>query len=240
VNSGLKRVLRELSPPVLWRLAHASKAAARRFRSSGNVQQKGGDGTHQELDIYWDPKMAELLETWGEGNAWNEIRMLLLAREGKVLDIACGTGKVMTIVQSNPGLEVHGCDISDFLISKAIQRGLPAANLRVCDATNMPYDKGFFDFGYSIGSLEHFTEDGIDRVFHGCNRVVSGMSFHMIPVSRSDKNEGWITPQQAYFNNSVTWWTDKARRAFREVEVLDSVWCDERSVGKWLVCFSGN
>ena len=198
----------------------------------------GGNGGKQELDLYWDPRMAELLESWGEGNAWNEIQLLLTGRQGGVLDIACGTGRVMAIVQADKSLEVHGCDISDFLISKAIQRGLQAENLKVCDATQMPYGDRTFDFAYSIGSLEHFTEDGIDRVFQGCNRVVNGMSFHMIPVSRSGNNEGWIVPYQAYFNNSVSWWVDKASRIFQTVEVRDSTWCDERSLGKWLVCTS--
>lgn len=231
-------MIRELTPPVLWRLARVSKTAAKRLLPIGTDRKASGGGTHQELDIYWDPNMAALLETWGEGNAWNEIQMLLTAREGRVLDIACGTGRVMSIVQRNSKLDVHGCDISDFLISRAVQRGLPAGNLKVCDATKMPYDEASFDYGYSIGSLEHFTEEGIDQVFQGCNRVVNGISFHMIPVSRSNRNEGWIVPYQAYFNNSVTWWTEKASRIFRNVEVLDSVWCDERSLGKWLVCYS--
>jgi len=236
VNPELRLILKDLTPPLLWRLARAAKAATARLRSTGAGQRVSGDGGHQELDIYWDPKMAELLETWGEGNAWHEIRLLLTGRQGKVLDIACGTGKVMSIVQAACGLEVHGCDISDLLISKALERGLSAAILRVCDATQMPYEADFFDFAYSIGSLEHFTEVGIDQVFHGCNRVVNGMSFHMVPVSRSGNNEGWITPYQAYFNNSVSWWTERAHRTFSHVDVVDSIWSDDRSLGKWLVC----
>src|SRR5689334_19191533 len=45
----------------------------------------------QALDVYWDAQMAAILETWGIGNAWNEIQLLLLNARGTVLDIACGT-----------------------------------------------------------------------------------------------------------------------------------------------------
>lgn len=217
----LKALLKGLTPPLLLALARRS-----------------APGKRDHLDIYWDPGMAQLLESWGEGNAWHEIRLLLGGRQGKVLDIACGTGKVMGIVQANARLEVHGCDISDYLISKARERGLAADRLTVCDAARLPYPDRSFDYAYSIGSLEHFPEEGIDQVFRECARAVKKLSFHMIPVSRDGRDEGWITPYQGYFNNGTQWWTAKARRVFREVAVLDSIWSDERSVGKWLVCES--
>ena len=213
----LKSLLKGLTPPLLWGLARRKRA---------------------HLDIYWDPGMAQLLETWGEGNAWHEIRLLLVGRRGKVLDIACGTGRVMALVQENAALEVHGCDISDYLIARARERGLHAERLTVCDATRLPYPDGSFEYAYSIGSLEHFPEEGIDQVFRECARTVKKLSFHMIPVSRDGREQGWITPYQGYFNNGTQWWTAKALRVFRAVAVLDSIWSDERSAGKWLVCES--
>jgi ubiquinone/menaquinone biosynthesis C-methylase UbiE len=180
--------------------------------------------------------MAAALETWGENNAWNEIQLLLLNAHGTVLDIACGTGKVMSLLQNQNGLEVHGCDISDFLLEKAIQRGITKERLICCDATALPYPAGHFDYAYSIGSLEHFTEEGINAFLLECKKVVAKRSFHMIPVSRSQLNEGWISPWQSYFNNSTEWWVDHCKRVFSKVTILDSVWCDDRSVGKWLVC----
>jgi ubiquinone/menaquinone biosynthesis C-methylase UbiE len=227
VNVRLRSLLKGLTPPLLWA---AARSAAGRRRS---------EGKRQELDIYWQPEMSQLLETWGEGNAWHEIRLILSGRRGKVLDIACGTGKVMAMVQADAGLEVHGCDISDVLIAHAVQRGVPAHRLTICDATRLPFEERLFDFAYSIGSLEHFTEEGIEQVLRGCRRVVKGASFHMIPVSRSGLDEGWITPYQAYFNNSASWWAERARRVFPRVALLDSIWSDERSVGKWLVCEPG-
>jgi ubiquinone/menaquinone biosynthesis C-methylase UbiE len=186
--------------------------------------------------MYWDDQMAQLLETWGEGNVWNEIQYLLWEQRGRVLDIACGTGKTIEVLSRYPGLELHGFDISDFLIRKARERGIAAERLRVADATKLEYPDASFDYSYSIGSLEHFTEDGLDAAIAECGRVTVRRAFHMVPVSRSGTDEGWMKTYQSFFNNSVAWWVAKYRRAFPQVAVLDSAWNDTLSVGKWFVC----
>jgi len=197
----------------------------------------GGDAPdEQALGVYWDPKMAAILETWGVGNTWNEIQLLLVNAHGTVLDIACGTGKVMTILEPYPNIEVHGFDISDFLIQKAIERGIPRERLRVADATKTGYADDAFDYGYSIGSLEHFTEDGILGFVDETYRITKKASFHMVPVSRSGRDEGWMTTLQSFHNNSVDWWVERYRAAYPVVHVLDSAWNDRISIGKWFLC----
>lgn len=190
----------------------------------------------QDLELYWDPEMAKILDTWGEGTAWNEIQLLLATAEGKVLDIACGTGKVMSLLAPYPALEVHGFDISDFLIGKALARGIPQERLHVADATKTPYADDQFDFGYSIGSLEHFTEPGILAFVAEAHRITRRASFHMIPVARSGRDEGWMKTHQSFHNNSVGWWVERYRTAYPVVHVLESAWHDKISVGKWFVC----
>lgn len=186
--------------------------------------------------MYWDPEMAAVLEHWGEGNAWSEIRFLMTCRRGRVLDIACGTGKVMEILANAEALEIQGCDISDMLIQKAAERGIDRARLRVCDATALPYETDSFEFSYSIGSLEHFTEEGIEKAAAEAARVTRVASFHMMPTSRSGRDEGWLKTYQSFHNCSPDWWTTRLRKAFPRVTVLDSSWHDPISVGKWFVC----
>jgi len=211
----------------------AAKAVAERLlgRPIGGMAPE-----HQDLDVYWDPKMAALLETWGIGNAWNEIQLLLVNARGSVLDIACGTGKVMTLLAPYPDLEVHGFDISDFLIGKAIARGIPRERLRIADATKTDYPDDAFDYGYSIGSLEHFTEDGIVAFVAETHRIIRRASFHQIPTARNGKNTGWIKTLQSYHNNSVDWWLERFHSAYATVHVFDSAWNDKLSVGKWFAC----
>lgn len=226
----MKSLFRELCPPVLWRQLQRLKASV-----SGRARVQG-DGRTQDLDVYWDPEMAKILETWGDGNVWDEIRLLLVNARGRVLDIACGTGKTMAVLGPMKDLELHGFDISDMLIRKAVERGLRQDRLRVADATKMPYADGEFDYSYSIGSLEHFTEAGIEQFVQEAARVTRIASFHMMPTSRSERDEGWLKTYQSFHNNSPGWWEQRLRKGFADVVVLPSHWNDHLSVGKWFVC----
>ena len=235
-----KHLISQICPPIIWnRLGPWLSSTFRRSGDLGpypsNNRPRMNDGG-QDCDIYWDEDFAKVLETWGESNAWKEIEMIMVDREGTVLDIACGTGKVIEILSHFDKLALYGCDISDLLIQKALDRGIATERLRVCDATRTGYSDAFFDYAYSIGSLEHFTEEGISKVINECRRIVRKTVFHQIPVSRSNNNEGWIKPLQSYYNNSVDWWLNKFRASYKDVSVVDSLWQDNLSVGKWFIC----
>jgi ubiquinone/menaquinone biosynthesis C-methylase UbiE len=100
----------------------------------------------------------------------------------------------------------------------------------------MPYGDQSFDYGYSIGSLEHFDMPSLDACIRECRRVVRGTMFHMVPVSRSGKDEGWLKRNQSFFNNTVEWWISRFTGAYGSVTVLNSRWSDDISVGKWFIC----
>ena len=224
----IKKFLKLIIPPLVLNFLIFLK---KKLKQDNYIKQS----KNQSLNVYYEKKMAELLETWGERNAWIEIQHLFLNKKGKILDIACGTGKVIEILSQLNIKEVYGCDISGFLIEKAIKRGISKDKLKICDAAKMPYGDDFFDYCYSIGSLEHFTEDGITKLLISSKRVTKYFGYHQIPVSKSNKNEGWITPYQSYFNNSEEWWKNKCKKVFDKVLILDSSWEDTRSIGKWLI-----
>ncbi|MCX7308786.1 MAG: class I SAM-dependent methyltransferase [Afipia sp.] len=225
----MKSVIKDLCPPFLWRTLQNVRRRVQPFQVRTNAD-------NQDLDLYWTPEMAQVLETWADGNAWLEVQFLMANCEGKVLDIACGTGKTMTIL-NRERLDLYGCDISDLLIGKAIDRGLPRESLRVCDATQLPYADGEFDYSYSIGSLEHFTEDGIVKFIEEASRVTKAGSFHMMPTSRSGQDEGWMKTYQSFHNSSPQWWVARFEKKFSRVVVLDSNWNDHISIGKWFLCY---
>ena len=225
-----KQIVKDFLPPILLR--NILKIREKNFSKKIYKHNSGV----QNLDIYWDAEMAAALETWGEGSAWDEIEMLMTGLHGKALDIACGTGKVMCILENLQNLEIHGCDISDFLLMKAEEKGVSKNRLVCCDAQKMNYSRHEFDYAYTIGSLEHFTEEGITSLLKEANRVAKKMSFHMIPVSKSNLDEGWIQPYQSYYNNSIDWWLNLAKPIFPRVTYLNSKWNDPRSLGIWLIC----
>lgn len=229
----MKRILIELCPPFLYRNLIQLKTKALNFKTPTIDSSKA---TEQDLDIYWDQSMSDALMEWGKGSVWEEVQLLLINCKGSVLDIACGPGGTMQLLEKYSNLELHGIDISDLLISAAIDSGIDAKRLQVGDATKMGYKNRSFDYGYSIGSLEHFTEAGIVNMIKESKRVVKTATFHMIPVSRSDKNEGWMKTRQSFHNNSVDWWAQKFSSVYPNVTVLSSRWEDEISYGKWFVC----
>jgi ubiquinone/menaquinone biosynthesis C-methylase UbiE len=186
--------------------------------------------------IYWQEEMADVLEVWGQDNAWHELLFLFAGLSGKALDIACGTGKNILDLSNHPNLEIHGCDISDLLIARAAAKGIVQERLFVCNATNIPVDDQSFDYCYSIGSLEHFREGDEVRMIQESGRISRLGAFHMIPLSRSGLDEGWIEPFQGYYNNSKEWWMDRFGPVFKNVTILPSLWSDNLSKGYWFIC----
>jgi ubiquinone/menaquinone biosynthesis C-methylase UbiE len=200
-----------------------------------NYRKKTGD--RQDTEIYFDPSFAEVLETWAVKSAWREVQVLLGERSGKVLDLACGTGRTYDFLKQFKSLEYHGCDISPMLIERAVQRGISNDRVRVLDATKLDFPDGGFDFVFSIGSLEHFTVNGLRSALAECRRVCRGLNFHMVPVSSSGLDEGWVTPYQSYWNNSQRWWTGIFEETFGyNVWAMSSKWQDEQSKGVWFIC----
>mgnify|MGYP001476126409 FL=1 len=98
----IKKLVKAVCPPIL---ITAARILQRVLCMSANGHRKG-KGLEQSLDIYWDEEFANALETWGEGNAWNEIQLLLAGRKGKVLDIACGTGKTLELLAKYQALDL--------------------------------------------------------------------------------------------------------------------------------------
>jgi ubiquinone/menaquinone biosynthesis C-methylase UbiE len=228
----MKRIIKLFCPPILIQVYNKLRKT-----NTGKTVYRPKDTKNQELDIYWTDNMASQLENWGKDHTWNEIECLLVNCKGKVLDIACGTGVNIIAMKRFRELDIHGFDISDFLIKKAIEKGIDPIKLRVEDATKISYQDNEFDYSYSIGSLEHFTEEGIDLFLKECSRVTKKTAFHMIPVSESNKNEGWLRTNQSFHNNSIEWWTEKYLKHFSTVHVINSGWKDTGlSLGKWFVC----
>jgi ubiquinone/menaquinone biosynthesis C-methylase UbiE len=222
-----------------------SRAKNRLLRACGNSASAASrktpvttsqDSTKQYLDPYWDEDFAKILETWGEKNAWHELDYLMASRSGKVLDIACGTGKNMADLRKFKNLDLYGCDISDFLIDKAIARGIDANRLTVCNATELPFADDEFEYSYSIGSLEHFDMASLDLAIKESERITKVASFHQVPTSRNQLCNGWIERSQSYWNNSVNFWANRFKEHYKDVDCLPSLWGDEESVGHWFIC----
>ena len=201
-----------------------------------NKSSVKSDPNKQQLDIYNDGNFAESLSFWGEDNVWRELEYLLNLTNGKVLDICCGVGGTIHKLKKYHELDIHGFDISSFLIERAIDSGLDPNKLKVANAIDTGYEDNFCDYSYSIGSLEHFIEDDIDAFLKETKRITGKASFHQIPVALDKDFNGWLELDQSYFNMPEKWWLAKFNKFFQDVKVVDSSWNDPISQGKWFIC----
>ena len=209
-----------------------------RFRINTRLSKSNlkSDPKSQQLDVYYEESFANELAFWGEDNVWREIELLLATKEGKVIDMCCGVGGTIRKLEKYKKLNIHGFDISDFLIKGAIDAGIDKSKLKVANAVETGYEDNSFNYSYSIGSLEHFTEEDIDLFLKETRRITTLGSFHQIPTARDDKFSGWLELDQSYFNMNISWWMHKFKKHFNEVQTIDSSWNDPISFGTWFIC----
>ncbi len=86
---------------------------------------------------------------------WPELDAMIESVEPgqKVLDIACGTGRVCSFFE-NKGVEYHGIDISAGEISFAKSR-CPQGDFKVGSMLDLPYEDATFDAVFHIAALHH-------------------------------------------------------------------------------------
>jgi ubiquinone/menaquinone biosynthesis C-methylase UbiE len=191
----------------------------------------------QDLKVYWSKDFSLELDDWGKNNVWPEIKYFTQFLKGDILDICCGTGSTINYLNSNKNLNLFGFDISDYLIEASKKFNINHQNLKVANAINTGYKNDQFDYSYSIGSLEHFTEDGIEQFIDETSRITKKISMHQIPVAKFKEFQGWLVLDQSYFNMSEAWWLEKFKKKYSKVEVIDSLWSDPISFGKWFVVY---
>ncbi|MCL5071861.1 MAG: methyltransferase domain-containing protein [Actinobacteria bacterium] len=87
-----------------------------------------------------------------DGRVTELLRFLVSPNQKKVLDIGCGKGRYLKIIQKRyPKSLLYGIDISEKIIKFCPKK----VNKQVGTILNIPYPDGFFDFVYCIETLEH-------------------------------------------------------------------------------------
>jgi SAM-dependent methyltransferase len=109
MNNYFLSFAKEMLPPFILKILLSLKKKIKKAKFISSPQ-------NQKLNLYYDEQMAQILDNWGSRNAWIEVQHIFDDKKGKILDIACGTGKVIEILSKNKHLDIYGCDISSFLI----------------------------------------------------------------------------------------------------------------------------
>ena len=113
----------------------------------------------------------------------------------KVLDIGCGTGSDLRLY-SQAGCDVYGVDLSAAMLKVARKKLGDAADLRHCDATQLPFPDNFFGLVLSAFSLHEMNWEKRPVVVREMARVAKAdgrillTDFHSGPYRFPD---GWLT-----------------------------------------------
>jgi len=106
--------------------------------------------------------------------------MLAPAQGERLLEIGCGTGKVLADLASAAGQSgrIYGIDISDAMLGRARAR-VGRAGQRACaaltraDARRLPFDAGAFDAVFMSFALETLDSDGRQSVLAEIRRAIA-------------------------------------------------------------------
>lgn len=115
-----------------------------------------------------------------------------------LLEIGCGVGAVLSILgQTFPGLRIAGIDLSakqlDYAQNQLNKLNLGNVDLRVGDATTLPWQDDYFDHIYAIWFLEHLHNPL--QVLQEAKRVLKPGG--TITITETDYRTILITPESS-------------------------------------------
>jgi ubiquinone/menaquinone biosynthesis C-methylase UbiE len=119
-----------------------------------------------------------LFEPMNKGLRLLGVRMFRPPKGMAVLDVGCGTGAHLELY-GRLGCELYGIDASPSMLGLARKRLGQAADLRLGDASNMPYEDGSFDLVVAMLVLHEMDAqvrssaiDEMERVLKDSGRVL--------------------------------------------------------------------
>lgn len=116
--------------------------------------------SRREIKDYYSKYYPKMLEIWEKSGV--DPRPLLLRKlridrmsKKKILDIGCGTGKLIKSLKLTKRNEVHGIDISREFLKTSKKRGITTLYYDIDKRGNLPYPMNFFDMILMMDLIEH-------------------------------------------------------------------------------------
>jgi protein-L-isoaspartate(D-aspartate) O-methyltransferase len=130
-----------------------------------------------------------------------------LPKKPKILDIGCGKGFLLyDILKVIPDAEVHGIDISDYAILNC--KAEVSSNLRVGNATKLPWQDNTFDLVISINTLHNLHAYELEQALLEIERVGKQHKYVCVESYKNEQQKAnliyWQVTCEA-FNTPKEW-----------------------------------
>lgn len=128
----------------------------------------------------------------------------------RILDVGCGKAFLLyDFTQAVPGIEVTGIDISEYGVSHAKEEVRPF--LKVCSATELPFEDNSFDLVFSINTLHNLYCFELDKALREIERVSKGNKYIVVESYRNEEEKAnllyWqLTCESFYTPEEWEWW----------------------------------
>jgi len=125
----------------------------------------------------------------------------------KILDVGCGKGFLMfDWTKVVPGVEIYGIDISSYAIDNVKEE--MKENVRVGNATSLPWPDQSFDLVYSLNTLHNLHNYELDPALREIERVGKKNKYICVESYRNESEKAnllyWQVTCEA-FNSPEAW-----------------------------------
>lgn len=79
----------------------------------------------------------------------------------KILDLGCGNGNVLKMLEGKTNADLYGLDLSENMINEAKKRLDSKVNLTIGDSENLPYENNQFDVIICNASFHHYPKPNL-------------------------------------------------------------------------------
>ena len=105
----------------------------------------------------------------------------------KVLDVACGTGRMLNeVFKSKNNIDYYGLDTSKEMISKLKNKTKEKIHLNIADASKLPYKDNTFDVTYTFHLLWHLPKETQEEIVKDMFRVTKNNGYVIIDYINKD------------------------------------------------------
>ncbi|MHB8390204.1 MAG: class I SAM-dependent methyltransferase [Acidobacteriaceae bacterium] len=128
-------------------------------------------------------------------------------RPERLLVVGCGSGAEAAILGHELGAQVIGIDLNPEFDPKAAAE----VDLRVADATSLPFENEYFDFVYSYHALEHIPD--FRRALREMRRVLTRDGGWYVGTPNRSRFAGYIGNDEVPLRVKLLWnWIDWKKR----------------------------